>query len=45
MSAESGLPFVTGVAGFGVLLAVLAFTVQREGPVYRGIVGTVAVVL
>ena len=44
MSTESGLPFVTAVAGFGVLLFVLAFAVQREGPVYRGIVGTVAVV-
>jgi hypothetical protein len=44
MSAESGLPFIAAVAGFGILLAVLAFAVQHKRPDYRGIVGTVAVV-
>lgn len=32
------------VAGFGVLLIFLAFAVQRQGPIYRGIVGIAAVI-
>jgi hypothetical protein len=35
---------VTAVAGFSLLLVSLAFAVQRQSPIYRGIVGTGAVI-